>query len=196
MDKTIVVDCDGVLANTPLDMVNWFWEMNPGFAGTFIPRDINQWNYTFPDGTTSQQYVQQVLPVRVGEITPIAGAKQGLRALAKAGWTIVVASSRSENLEEATREWLTRNELEFNSVSCGLRDKSQLMGDLLIDDHPGNIYSWVSPRRGAILFRRSWNYYVSMYHGLVLTCMRWDQVPESVEDLYKVQQELVSHEVL
>lgn len=49
---------------------------------------------------------------------PVPGAKEGLQALKKMGYTLIIITARSESQREGTEEWLAENLPDSECAPC------------------------------------------------------------------------------
>lgn len=94
---------------------------------------------------------------RYGHVT--RGAIVGLRALHEAGHSLVVGTHRPEPAVPDTLAWLSYLNLPWSDVHILSNEepKTQINGDILVDDKPANILPWLKLGRSGILFDRPWN---------------------------------------
>lgn len=159
--------------------------------------DITRWD--FPDHTSWGQSVLDLwhTPGFYGNVQPIEGALDGVRALRAAGHRCVFATACAPGLADEKAAWLHRHgflatgrmdDPDFIAVS----DKTLVRGLWLVDDSPGNIRSWVESGRPAIVFDRPWNRVLDIRSVLapwLRRALHWDDVVAVVTGNQKRRQQ-------
>lgn len=101
----IGVDCDGVLASDRL-----LWQhMRARFPELIAARYEDLKTFEWPRATAETHALCQELsadPNFALRLTPMSGAVQGIRRLAREGYRIVMITARPDCVRDATRAWL------------------------------------------------------------------------------------------
>lgn len=77
-------------------------------------------------------------------------------------YIVSAATTRPEHVLPYTMRWLVRRGIMVHGLCHRQGHKSDLDGDILIDDNPIEIELWAMTGRPAILVRRPWNKYYFM----------------------------------
>lgn len=90
-------------------------------------------------------------------LDPYPGAADVLRGLSRAGWRIVVVTSRAEpRAADDTRWWLERHRIPFDLLAFG--DKTLTVADVAVDDDPEALEAWMRARPSTRILRMAHGY--------------------------------------
>jgi hypothetical protein len=136
------------------------------------------WDWLWSDGVELGLF-------RYGHVT--RGAIVGLRSLSESGHDLVVGTHRPVGAVRDTLAWLSYINIDWTDVHILSNEepKTQIDGDLLIDDKPENIVQWSMSGRKAILFDRAWNKGHSLWNlgGQWWRREDWEGVVDLVADM-------------
>lgn len=155
---TLVIDIDGVLAD---------------FHGALIeavgpPQSQDGWG--FEDWYTEQAQVDKANaftanPESYRNLRPIPVSKKTVQAMDRAGWCLIVVTSRPKDAEDVTREWLRRNFrgcFDQIHVVGSSAEKIELIRTLnphmVVDDNQKTIEALRQAGIPAIVFAQPWNW--------------------------------------
>lgn len=132
---TILVDMDSIIADFYFAVLGMYSKE----AGVPVDPNISpDWDATFPNGKTSNDYFSQ--PGFFRNLAPIPESQRVVRSWYDDGHEVVIASAATlTNAPGEKFEWLSEHYpwLSRNKVFFG-KEKYRLRGDVLIDDHQGN----------------------------------------------------------
>lgn len=167
MTLRLNVDIDNVAANfQPF----WAERWEQWFGTTVDPDQLNRWDAFLSVGLSAKDFWAWTDVAQVWrDMPPIPGAQGTLWNLQRKGHRIDFATSRHDSIKLQTFAWLKehfgflfdsgvgyRSQISF----CG-EDKSQLHGDLWLDDSPTVLKQLVSAGKPAVKFKYHWNRPVS-----------------------------------
>lgn len=158
--KTILIDIDGVLAETHR---LWLEKINQRNNTNYDISVCNEWSFHTALGLGEHIYSYWDDPGHFEEADVVEGAQEALELLWKHHKCYIVGAAPFDT-DAVMQKWrwlrkhfpfILRERIVF------ARDKSIVHGDILIDDHPLNVTDFVLridvPSREAILFNRPWN---------------------------------------
>lgn len=153
MDTRVLVDCDGVLS----DLVGGLCER---LGGDLEPHHFT--SYEFAEVMTSNELVRawgaMSDPGFVLNLANYPDARQFLSSLQKLGTVVAVTKpfDKSPTWAYERQRWLWNRGVE---LMVHTSEKYMVRGDVLIEDEPHNIGSWLraNPDGRAILIDRPWN---------------------------------------
>ena len=172
--KDLLIDCDGVLA----DFSKGICDMQS--YGDLTPAGVDRWEIFDLLHPMDKRLALNVL----GDadwwksLSVIEGAKEGFEALRRKHNIFIVTSpwnvgdKVAKGWDDARREWLRREfDVPYYDVYIA-RGKERIMGDLLIDDKPGNILAYQNAHgpQSALLFDQPYN------RGLDLIRTTWEDL--------------------
>ena len=179
IEKTIIVDIDGVLANTHEIVIDHL-NTNHGICMKYT--DIIGWEMSLPKRLSLTKEIIEVLCTRdlAWKIPKIEGSLEGMNMLKSMGFHITIATSRGSGISHYTQEWLI--EYPYEEIYFEQK-KYELDADFLVDDHTAYIYDFVKDKnRVGILMNRPWNVLdrdvLSEYHdeGFVFYADTWADI--------------------
>jgi 5'(3')-deoxyribonucleotidase len=151
------VDVDGVLGDqvTPLLLRI---EERLGIKMTF--EDIAEWNPVIGESDFKTEIAAAMDdPTYVAEMPLHAGAREMMDGLVAAGHTILVITTRKQELLEPTAAWLREHSLPYSRVISAEGIQKALHGaSVLIDDYTENVKHFLEAEAGwGVLVDRPWN---------------------------------------
>jgi 5'(3')-deoxyribonucleotidase len=185
----IGVDVDGVLAN---QIVGVLPIIKKDFNIELKYEDIVDWKLPIKDSSIDRIIVNEQKHRSYVIGMPLHnGAKEVLSKLIQK-YYVSIATARPPETDEWTKEWLAKNRISFDGYH-NLREgfKHNVDFDVLIDDYPGNIKSFLEKHNGkAILFSQPWNHdtiEMSNYinEGRLFVVKKWDEIPELLRKALK-----------
>lgn len=165
MDKILVCDIDGCLADTVSTALDWF---NYQFGTRHIPSDINKWN---PVLNINSRYTVSFADWMVAsikdpdfhrDVKAFPGARDVLQNALLDGWQVYLATARAAETEILTEQWLHWNGIPYTHLLHEPK-KHKLTGNLLIEDNLQNVLDWSGRLSGkddlrpALLMDRMYN---------------------------------------
>ena len=185
---TIAVDVDGVLADqvTPvLDIIK------DEYGVTMKKEDVKSWDEPIP-GTSSNVKIEiedshkddnHVLSMPV-----IDDARNVLHHIKSDGHVVVIATNRINVSRGATEQWLVDNDIPYDSFfNINGGSKSDVEADVIIDDYPPNVNTFISESRYGILFLQPWNRSDScLNHSRVHGARGWTEVYKIIRFLARL----------
>lgn len=173
----VLVDVDGVVCDLH---TTWLARYNADYHDTLTLQAFDAWDawhkVVKPEcGNRIYDYLNENLYSL--ETPEIAGAREGLERLRRAGDTITfVTSCVSPGMFDPKVEWLRMTGIMYapDGLIAVLGNTSKLLvvGDVLIDDRAETVQEFAYNGRAAILFSQPWNRGVE--HSLRME--RWDEV--------------------
>ena len=163
--KTILVDFDDVLSNL---IETCLGEFNKKFRTSIELRDIDSWD--MDNAPDFRQYFHGAIESGgiYGRATPNKPMLNFLENLDRERYQVVVVTAHPAHCGRGLNfkyQWLERHApwIDVNHmVVC--RNKTQVSGDLLIDDKAETCEKFWAAGRAAILYPRPWNSNGSLYH--------------------------------
>lgn len=145
MTKTIFCDVDGVVADLHAE---WLRRYNADYGDTLTLDRILAWDmrrFVRPEcGARIYDYLHQ--PDLYDAVPVVPGAAEGVEELRSMGHRVVFTTAcAGPVMASAKAEWLFRHRLLPMPYQAGMhdliivQDKGLAVGDLLIDDYPGNL---------------------------------------------------------
>lgn len=166
----IVVDVDGVLADTVGAVLDW---LNGSRDLRLHPNMVADRKFAILEDTSIAQAIAFFFDTR-GAIGVIDGARIGTRKLVNAGHEIIVVTARPAYLRDYTYTWLWHNDILFHELHMGT--EKHLFGDLVIDDSIRNVRRAREHGKKALLFAQPWNLWdLNNVTG-------WEFIPDAVEE--------------
>ena len=159
----ILVDVDGVLAETVSPAVRW---VNWKYGTKFRKSDIREYDQPLKGTGTDIGAVLRILMrdaafVRDLHSVPHAPWAMGVLMVSH---QLTIATSRPSCVDQVTRRWLGRRGIWYNEyVNTEGKSKSALEGDVLIDDCAANCQEFALTGRPAILFTQPCNLRALLY---------------------------------
>jgi 5'(3')-deoxyribonucleotidase len=153
----LAVDVDGVLADQcPPTLARAEDELGVRMTKA----DVTTWNVMVGNIPFDKLIVKYLTDPDFVKTMPVMdGAKEGMAVLRELG-EVIIATSIPKEAEKPRREWL-RNNFDYegpmlNTIRTG---KAALQVDMLIDDFPLNVTSFIKSdiRHRAILLSQPWN---------------------------------------
>ena len=163
--KKLIVDIDGVLADTPTTALVWF---NYQFGTRHIITDIDKWNpiLSINDNESVSFADWMVTHIKDPDFHRDTKAFPGIEMVLKDanmdGWEIILATARAPETQILTEQWLAWNSIPYSHL-IHEKEKHILPGDLLIEDNLDNVFEWNGwfkgslPLRPALLVDRPYN---------------------------------------
>lgn len=144
----IVLDCDGVLAQTMEEVIRLF---NREHGRNVRLSDITSW-----DLPHKEMYGYFTRKGFFAGLKTIPHARDIVRALAAKGDEIVVATATYPEMWEERKEWVKRffPEIKDDNI-LRKEDKSDVEGDIMLDDGVHNLETSVCANK--VLFDQPWN---------------------------------------
>ena len=153
--KTVLIDCDGVLA----DFISATIQSLHSIGITDVHRTLMMHHYDMRKCLSPEQYViASELWHKTGwcyGIPAYDGAIELLEALRKNARVVCVTKPLLTSSHWMAERYLWLREFQFEDRDIIFAsDKSLIEGDLFIDDHPGNVNAWMEkhPNKNAILW--------------------------------------------
>jgi 5'-nucleotidase len=155
MPKRLIIDVDGVLADVVRATLT---ELNRELGTSFRKPDIKQWDQPLGPTNIKDEVERRLLDPRFVQRVPTVQGAAYAYSFLLCTYDITIATSRDPRIDDATQAWLARKHFPYTVYEnvCG-RSKSELDGDILIDDYHGNVAAFVATGRPAILFSQPWN---------------------------------------
>lgn len=159
--KTILLDCDGVLADLVSHLCASINE-SPAKGAPLTPLDFREYN--FADTLKGEQFVEANSAMRrqgfVRSVPPYIGAASFVRTLQKTCRVYcVTAATHTPHWHSERLNWLAMLNIHERDVIF-TSSKERISGDFLIEDHPGHCVRWLeeNPTGRALLVDRPWNH--------------------------------------
>lgn len=155
--ERVAVDFDGVINNFHERLCARIREKH---GVDYHPEDITEWNPQLPHG---KELLEEIKPLIDSEDTldrsgPVPGAREGLHALADAGYTITIATHRPETIYASIRKWFGEHNISYHEFVTDVpQNKGLLEADLLIDDRPMTVRNAIDEGKHAIHFTGIWD---------------------------------------
>ena len=179
---TVLVDVDNVLIDT---LSSWIFYLNTVYHKFVFPKDITKWDISkfYPDLTKEQIFEPLTLPQFWEMVKPIPKASEYLQAFLQDDYQVFLCTASFPQSMSAKanilQKWFPFIPWE-NVIVCDR--KQQILGDVLIDDNPGNL---LGGRYTGILMDAPYNRNVS---NITYRAKDWDQINECVRALYTAKQ--------
>lgn len=182
----LVVDVDGVIADqvSPvLERLNKIYRLN-------VTKDqIKRWDEPIADTDIKTEIEKSLLDKKfVLSLKLIDNAREALNQLAEEH-EIIIATNRAPVVDQVTQEWLKKNGIPYHHyVNTSTSGKGTIVGDILIDDYPGNVLEFSAKGRLGILFEQPWNEYdplieSAIAQGRIIRAHGWIEVVEIINSL-------------
>ena len=157
MNKTLCIDMDSVIVDL---MSEWYQRYNADYRDNVTVERATDWDaskYVKPDcGVKIYEYLKQ--PGIFLNLSPLPHAINVISRLSKRFDILIVTSTPSSNAYQEKEEWVTRN-LPFigreNLIFA--QRKNKICGDLLFDDAPHNLCSFLETGRPAVAMDYPYN---------------------------------------
>lgn len=163
--KDLIVDIDGVLADSIAMGIVWF---NYQYNTHYVITDINEWDPSLNINEFETVSFGDWMVVHTKDpdfhrdIRPFPGARLVLEDAIENDWTITLATARAPETKVLTEQWLGWNQIPYHKlVHNGA--KAELTGNLLIEDSLQNVLDWNGwfkipfSLRPALLFNTPYN---------------------------------------
>ena len=151
----LLIDIDGVIADQVTPVLK---KLNQQLGLSVTREQIRTWDE--PIGPTDiKTEIEAALldPEFVLTMDLIDGAREALAMLARSH-QITIATNRAPEATLPTKQWLARNSIPYsNYINTAVSGKGKLVGDVLVDDYPGNALDFSNSGMLAILFGQPWN---------------------------------------
>ena len=201
--RRVYVDFDDVLCETARGLLELLREE---FGKHVAYEDIRHFDLGRSFGLTAGELkgflAAAHAPQCVGNLAPVEGAREALRAWKKAGVEVFVVTGRPPETEEDSRAWLERHSIPYDrlffvdkygrlppsSSLVALESLADMGFSLAIDDAPAMLEFLVNSLPvPVIIFDRPWNAAFSGDDGRalkpVLRCASWAAIGKSAERL-------------
>lgn len=154
----INIDIDGVIGdNTDL----FCRYINKNYNRDYSREDISEYNPEFSFGKDLSQVISEMYtkcPEFIAEMDIIEGAKSSIEYFKQKDYYIQIVTHRPDTIGDITKEWLDSNNIIYdNLVIDAPSDKSQIDGDVMIDDNPNVVRNFKEQPHHTILFPRHYN---------------------------------------
>lgn len=154
----ILIDVDGVVADFTNTLLDELQVKNPA---------PTKWNFIKELDTETKEEAEAILEDEEfwGGLPLIDGAKKAVRLLKAYGHDIVWVTApwtSCARWEEARRFWISEHFGDDEVIVAS--DKSDVPGDIFIDDKPDNVRAWqkANPNKKAFIYDQPYN---RDYHG-------------------------------
>lgn len=140
---TIAVDVDETVADL---LGEWLRRYNERSGDSLLPDDVTSWHVTAQVRPEWKDAFYEILmePDLYRHVLPIQGARKAVQRLVDAGHHVIFASSCPAGTEVHKIAWLTRyGFIDTPKKFVSAKDKSLVRADILIDDGPHNVESFV-----------------------------------------------------
>lgn len=162
--KKLIVDIDGVLADTVTPALAWF---NYQHGTCYLPTDIDHYNPDLLTGDGIISFADWMVahlkdPDFHREVKALPGSRLVLEDAMLDQWEITLATARAPDAEVLTSQWLEWNQIPYD-ILVHQPEKHLLTGDLLIEDNLDNVLQWngwftgPSYLRAALLVNTTYN---------------------------------------
>ncbi len=156
--KTILFDCDGVLA----DFVTGLCQGLRAKGHETTPEDFKHWELSASLCAQRASHVPEIvgmpgfcrnLPLHDEAALVAIARRLGARTLC------LTSPWNSDTWITERIAWLTPHFDRTDIIFCPSKHKARVEGDILVEDHPGNCVAWLDEDldRVAILIDRPWN---------------------------------------
>jgi uncharacterized HAD superfamily protein len=158
--KRALVDVDGTLCRN-LPRVCEHVEVEYGLE--ISPEQITEWSYTFEEiGEEIEDVFDHLLSERpewyLSELSPMEGARRGLRELKANGYEIWIVTHRPAETHHITEAWMDGHGLQYDRfVEQVPENKGDVPGDVLVDDYHGHVRDAVRKGKRGILIDHPYN---------------------------------------
>lgn len=177
----IAIDIDGVLCDHVAGLIPRILER---YGVVLTKSSVTTWDHNFgpsnvvdelKDAYTDEEFV-------LG-LPPIWGAREGIARLSR-DHEIVVVTARSQETRVATDKWISRHIGNYQPQYV-FGSKLTSLGDVLVDDFPGNVSEFVTAGRRAIIFDQPWNRTEDLARSDLLTrAMGWLDVVHQADEIH------------
>jgi 5'(3')-deoxyribonucleotidase len=161
----IACDVDDVVADLS---AAWYGAYNQDYGDALKPDAVASWDlHLYVKQECGAKIYDYLLDPHLYErVEPVKGAIEGVQRLMQMGHEVVFVTANVYGMTDQKARWLERHgfvrgdgrQLFLPRELVVARDKSLLDADLLIDDGPHHVVSWVGRRRRrALLFDRPHN---------------------------------------
>ena len=188
----IAIDVDGVLAEQVPAALGKIKSRN---ADVWMNKsDVTEWDADIPESDTDiKQLIETELrdPEFVRSMSPVGGATEGMQRLAREGHKLVIVTDRPSPSIGPTEDWLSSLGVPDDEIiSTNGRTKAETRTDVLIDDYPGNVGSFLDNDRYAILFSQPWNTgsNITNLNSRAFRAQNWIEVVETISTLHEMTQ--------
>ena len=188
----IAIDVDGVLAEQVPAALGKIKSRN---ADVWMNKsDVTEWDADIPESDTDiKQLIETELrdPEFVRSMSPVGGATEGMQRLAREGHKLVIVTDRPSPSIGPTEDWLSSLGVPYDEIiSTNGRTKAETRTDVLIDDYPGNVGSFLDNDRYAILFSQPWNTgsNITNLNSRAFRAQNWIEVVETISTLHEMTQ--------
>lgn len=183
----IIVDQDEVLAHWVSRVIEWY---NRDHETTHEREHIKEY-FAMEKvlGENGKDYIKFAIsiPSLYRDLEEVEGAYDGMKHLHDAGHELIIATALPPDGAigySGKIQWMKRVMPWFDLKNfVAIQRKYLLHGDVLIDDAPHNVESWVGSGRPAILFDAPWNRHLD--DSKYLRAKSWKEVVHQVELLEK-----------
>lgn len=142
----LLVDIDGVIADTVESGLGFF---NSQFRTRYLRGDITEYNpklkiNDYGDRVPFGEYLIEKLktPEFHRSTRPMPGSIMALNEVIMEGHTIVLVTARSlDRAADLTKVWLDNNVVPYHDLQFR-KDKENMTGQLLIEDHRDTLIRW------------------------------------------------------
>jgi uncharacterized HAD superfamily protein len=160
----INIDIDGVIGDNTGLFCKYIREE---YGIDYWPEDVTEYNHEVDTiDMTISDIVSEIYsdrPEFIKEMELIDGAKETINSLNRDRHRIKLVTHRPNQVREETLEWINENGIYYNDIIVDAPDdKSEVVGDLMIDDHHEVVKGFIPTSKDAILFPRTYNLHVDM----------------------------------
>jgi 5'-nucleotidase len=179
----IACDVDGVCADILTPWLKWYNSTYKPITSPFLcEKDIKEWDMAkaVPPAIGNRIYDYLEIPKIYDNILPMLGSREAIDRLRSQGHRVIFATSTNVFQGGEKLRWLEKHGYlalyrGFSSDYIECTDKSLLRANLLIDDYPKNLETFIGHK---ILYAQSYNQ--GEYRFPRLT---WDTIPNALKEI-------------
>lgn len=154
MNKTILLDCDGVLCDFVTGSIKAHKKEN------FTHDDVKHWSYFEDWGMTAEEFFKGVMGYDFWfNLEPYPWAHELVEKIGVDNFVITTAPTMDPECVQAKINWLYKHfNILMTNIMVGSRKELMARPDVvLIDDSPSNIKKFSEAGGQTILFPQPWN---------------------------------------
>jgi len=175
--ERILIDVDGTICN---NLPRGLEYVEDEYGIEVSPDDITEWEYQFDElGITLTDVFDYLMEERaewyMQDLRPIESARNALDVLSSEGYEIWIVTHRHPETHHLTQQWLDEHNFTYDRyVSDVPASKSDVPGDVLIDDFHGHVHDAAEADMYGVLLDRPYNRLMDHKRSFVAT--NWEDI--------------------